>query len=279
MRDRQRAVRRRHRPVRAPSRWTALRRSPPSSCRSTTCSAAGSAPRSSCCSAAAPASARRSRRCSGRARSRCKGAPRCTCATSTARRCCSAGCSASRSARWCAPMRSTSLDKLRVWRRRSHSAPVARATGCRSARRGSARTVARVRRPPAARAGVRQDDRDRGDRGNGARAPRRPDRLVRRLRAEGQDRDRRFDEAARTTIVVESLKDLAMTHEIAVVGIAASDKPAFERGACGCTTCEDRPRLPMSATSRSMLNEKSAAVSKTHSRSTPCGRRRSSGKS
>ena len=76
--------------------------------------------------------------------------------------------------------------------------------------------------------------------------------------------DARFDEAAHTTLVVESLKDLAMTHEIAVVGLAASDKPAFEARRMRLHHLRGSAALAHECDVALVLNEKSRAVSKTH---------------
>ncbi|MGH8977464.1 MAG: DnaB-like helicase C-terminal domain-containing protein [Acidimicrobiia bacterium] len=72
------------------------------------------------------------------------------------------------------------------------------------------------------------------------------------------------DEAVRTTWVVESLKDLAMTHEIAVVGIAASDKPAFEARRMRLHHLRGSAALAHECDVALIFNEKAVAVSKTH---------------
>jgi len=77
--------------------------------------------------------------------------------------------------------------------------------------------------------------------------------------------DLRFDdESARTTLVVESLKDLAMTHEIAVVGIAAADKPAFEARRMRLHHLRGSAALAHECDVALILNEMALAVSKTH---------------
>jgi replicative DNA helicase len=77
--------------------------------------------------------------------------------------------------------------------------------------------------------------------------------------------DRRFDDdVARTSMVVESLKDIAMTHGIAVVGIAASDRPAFEARRMRLHHVRGSAALAHECDVALVLNEKAVAVSKLH---------------
>jgi replicative DNA helicase len=71
-------------------------------------------------------------------------------------------------------------------------------------------------------------------------------------------------EAMRTTWVVEALKDLAMTHEIAVIGIAASDKPAFESRRMRLHHLRGSAALAHECDVALVRNEKAVAVSKMH---------------
>ena len=167
------------------------------------------------------------------------------------------------------------------WRKKSHSARVGSAIWLpiRSARKRSDGVPRRTAtgfvscRPPARRLASRRSRR--WSASTTTARPHSSSTTCRRSRPAGA-----FDEAAHTTIVVESLKDLAMTHEIAVVGLAASDKPAFEARRMRLHHLRGSAALAHECDVALVLNEKSTAVSKTHSRiTTPCERRRSSGRS
>ena len=72
------------------------------------------------------------------------------------------------------------------------------------------------------------------------------------------------DEAGRTAAVVEALKDLAMTYQILVVGIAASDRGGFEARRMRLHHLRGCAALAHECDVALMLNEKAVAVSKAH---------------
>jgi replicative DNA helicase len=72
------------------------------------------------------------------------------------------------------------------------------------------------------------------------------------------------DEAARTSFIVESLKDLAMTHYVVVVGIAASDKQAFIARRMRLHHLRGSAALAHECDVALVCNEKAVAVSKMH---------------
>jgi replicative DNA helicase len=72
------------------------------------------------------------------------------------------------------------------------------------------------------------------------------------------------DDVARTALVVESLKDLAMTEHVVVVAIAASDQPAFEARRMRLHHLRGSAALAHECDVALILNEKAVAVSKLH---------------